>query len=125
MPDPPQAQPPFEFPSPTKQNRSMWQRQVTEALVAGGLGWSHITDTQWILEGNCPRCGHPITNYVDLDVIAARTFGVDTFKADEDSLITEVVCTCDVTPAHRKDTKGCGWGSGLEIELPLPKPREV
>jgi hypothetical protein len=115
------AQPPFEFPSQTKENMDLWEKQVNEALGRRGLRWSRAAEKQWILGGDCPRCGHRFTNYFDIEVVAARTFGVDTFEADKAAFMTEVVCLCEENPPHRKDTKGCGWGSGLDIEVPTPR----
>jgi hypothetical protein len=32
----------------------------------------------------------------------------------------QVVCSCRVDPAHKKDAAGCGYGKGLDINIPMP-----
>lgn len=112
---------PYEFPDPTEENRNRWQAMVQEAIAKRELGWTKVTDGQWILSGNCPRCAHLMSNYFDLEVIVARVYGGDFFEALKETFPAEVVCTCEVDAPHRKDTKGCGWGGGLEIDVPTPE----
>ncbi|MEA2498869.1 MAG: hypothetical protein QOH26_1274 [Actinomycetota bacterium] len=110
---------PFEHPSPDQ--RQAWQTKVRDAIKAKSLKWSPIIDRQWVLSGQCPRCKDEISNYVDLEVLVAETLSKTSFDiGTKANFPTEVVCNCDVEDPHRKATKGCGAGQGLQIEIPVP-----
>lgn len=86
------------------------------------LTWTHVADQQWSLEGTCPRCGDHFGQYFDFEVVVSRALGADLFTPEREQLTTQVVCLCDVDPPHRKGTKGCGAGKGLEITVAAPQP---
>jgi hypothetical protein len=115
------ASPPYEFPSQV--DKVGWQAKVNEAIGSGTLRWGHVSDTKWILDGKCPRCGHPTADFHDLEVVVAETLSPTKFGgADTQGTVAlEIACLCQLDPPHKKDVEGCGAGKGLVIEVAQPK----
>jgi hypothetical protein len=113
----------YEFPSPAE--RPAWEKAVNDGIASGTLVWTHITDQQWRLDGECPRCEDSFGQYFDFDVVVSRQFGGSHFGPGQNRITTQVVCLCDVDPPHRQNTQGCGAGKGLEITLVPPSPPEA
>ncbi len=114
---------PYEFPSPAE--RPGWEQAVNANIAAGHLKWTHLAIQQWRLDGECPRCHDQFGQYFDFDVVVSREIGAGQFAPAQDRVTTQVVCLCEVDPPHRKDTKGCGAGKGLEISLAMPQVPEA
>jgi hypothetical protein len=116
---------PYEFPASDR--KEWWEKRVRQAISRGSLKWTHVIENQWTLSGKCPRCKHSMSDYMDLSVIVAETLTGTSFgprgaaePRKAATFRTEVICNCDVISPHRKETKGCGYGKDLEIELLIP-----
>src|SRR5215831_9001942 len=124
-PSAPDPKAPYTFPS--QGERKAWEDAVCDAISGKHtLTWRRMTDKQWALAGDCPRCGHRMSNYVDVEVIVSQDFfGPTAFgsvgAAAPEKFTTEVICNCRTDPPHKKDTNGCGYGRSLEIEIPFPR----
>jgi hypothetical protein len=108
----------YQFPTPDEQPN--WEYAVNTAINLESLRWVRVVDHQWILTGDCPRCHHHFSQYVDLEVVVSDSLSAKTYTAQGQRTTLEVVCLCDEDPPHRKDTKGCGAGRGLQISVVTP-----
>lgn len=111
---------PIAYLFPTPAERAAWEQAINAGIADGSLMWTHVADQQWRLDGTCPRCHDHFGQYFDFEVVVPRQFGGGLFASKQNRITTQVVCLCDADPPHRKDTKGCGAGKGLEISLATP-----
>jgi len=68
-------------------------------------------DSGWLLEGTCPRCGHPSDKVFREEVLVSR------FQSDRSHGGHVAAMRCNCTAAHvgRQGGQGCGAWWGLEV----------
>ena len=127
------AEPRYEVPD--RSTAADWEAKVNAAIANGALKWSQVDGSQWILSGNCPRCNHTTSQYVDFEVSVADVLDAVSFdetvmvKTETDGkqitskrVSMEFACLCDETPPHKEKIKGCGAGRG-GVVITIADPR--
>jgi hypothetical protein len=108
---------PYEFPASDK--RAAWEQEVRAAIKGGGFKWTHVVDEQWILSGKCPHCGDTTAQYFDTKVLVAHTLDAVSYESKDERIKTQVACTCSAKHSQIEGIRGCGYGAGLDIEIPV------
>lgn len=120
MPDAPwpRGDVPYQFPM-GKDDQARWQEAI-QAALGKTLTMQHIDDDRYALVGDCPRCGHEMSQFIEFGVLMGleyRPQGSMTMRTTS----VNVVCSCTGKHAAWDDKlRGCGWGKGLEATLTRP-----
>ncbi|MGH9121743.1 MAG: hypothetical protein ACRDYC_07320, partial [Acidimicrobiales bacterium] len=72
------------------------------------------------LRGNCPRCGHGMSQVIDFEVYALQQ-EVSALRSGSPQLALDILCSCSDKHDGRGDgASGCGWGRGLPVTISRP-----
>jgi hypothetical protein len=106
-----------------------WQAAIAQALkTQGGLELKDHGNGFYDLVGDCPRCGHSMSQSLEWEIVMPRdtVMGVSVSEGSQkksatDSASFEIVCSCKAEHTDREEkVRGCGWGRGLTVILQRP-----
>jgi len=104
----------YEYPEQTAANEQRWRSAIEQGLAEGSLTLSRrpSTDDLYDLTGDCPRCGHHVSQPIEFGVILRA------LPVRENDGVFNVQCNCTQPHKGRDDKhKGCGWGGALDVPL--------
>ena len=102
----------YAFPDSTIEVAEQWRRAIEGALRNGLMSIVQLDGSDFFeLSGSCPRCGHPMDQSLEFDVIRGRT-------VHNRGGWFNVRCNCSSSHGGRPvDRRGCGWGGPIRVWL--------
>lgn len=104
----------YHYPARTPENEGRWKEAIRKAQADGSLKLIPISDRNdlYDLVGQCPRCGHDISQSIEFDVIRG------TVPINSKFGVFNVQCDCaELHVGRSENRKGCGWGGSIPIPI--------
>ncbi len=108
----PDAALPYRYPVAIPDNEEKWASAIDTSLAAGTLVLVQTAPSSDVYEltGDCPRCGHQMSQTIEFEVIvgvAPVSGKVGIFNIQRECLETQL--------GRDDDHAGCGWGGALNV----------